>query len=347
MSLKIGIVGLPNVGKSTLFQALTKREVDTSNYPFATIEPNVGVVPMPDERLIQLAKISQSEKIIPAIVEFVDIAGLVKGANQGEGLGNQFLRHIREADAILEVVRAFEKSDVAHVEGILNPQRDMEIIAAELILKDLETINNHLPKIEKELKGAAKESAKKINRRLELFESLKNSLNRGQLANQCSEEEKEISQSISLLTAKPFMYVFNGGPQKTKNKEGLKNSLTLNIKEELELSALSDDERREFQTETSLDLIIKKAYEMLGLISFFTTGEKETHAWTVKRDATAKKAGAAIHSDFEEKFIKANVIFWKDLIKAGGWNQARNQGLLRLEGKDYLVQDGDVMEFKI
>lgn len=345
--LKIGIVGMPNVGKSTLFQALTKREVDTSNYPFATIEPNVGVVSVPDERLAELAEISRSEKIIPAIVEFVDIAGLVKGANQGEGLGNQFLRHIREADAILEVVRAFEKSDVAHVEGTVNPQRDMEIIAAELILKDLGTIDNHLPKIEKELRGSAKESAKKINRRLELFESLKNSLNQGQLANQRPEEEKEIAQSLNLLTVKPFMYVFNGDLQKTKTEKTLENSLTLNIKDELELSGLSDEEQREFRIETSLDLIIKKAYEILGLISFFTTGEKETRAWTVKRGSTAKKAGGAIHGDFEEKFIKANVIFWKNLIEAGGWNQSRNQGLLRLEGKDYPVQDGDVMEFKI
>lgn len=333
------------MGKSTLFQALTKREVDTSNYPFATIEPNVGVVPVPDERLIKLAEISRSEKIVSAIVEFVDIAGLVKGANQGEGLGNQFLRHIREADAILEVVRVFEKSDVAHVEGTVSPKRDMEIIATELILKDLETINNHLPKIEKELRGVDKEAAKKINNRLKLFESLKNGLSRGQLANQRPPEEKEIGQSINLLTAKPLMYVFNGDPSAAT--EHFENSLALNIKEESELNALSDEEQREFRTETSLDLIIKKAYEILGLISFFTTGEKETRAWTVKRDATAKKAGGAIHSDFEEKFIKANVIFWKDLIKAGGWNQARNQGLLRLEGKDYLVQDGDVMEFKI
>ncbi|MEK7133174.1 MAG: redox-regulated ATPase YchF [Patescibacteria group bacterium] len=345
--MKIGIVGLPNVGKSTLFQALTKREVDTSNYPFATIEPNVGIVPVPDKRLAKLAEISSSEKIIPAIVEFVDIAGLVKGANQGEGLGNQFLRHIREADAILEVVRTFEKSDVSHVEGAVNPQRDMEIIATELILKDLETINSHLPKIEKELKGTAKETAKKISRRLELFESLKNSLSQGQLANQRPEEEKEAAQSVNLLTVKPFMYIYNGEPQKTKIEKMPENSLILNIKEESDLNILSEEEQREFRTETSLDLIIKKAYEMLGLISFFTTGEKETRAWTIKKGSTAKQAGAAIHTDFEEKFIKANVIFWEDLIKAGGWSQARNQGLLRLEGKDYLVQDGDVMEFKI
>lgn len=345
--MKIGIVGLPNVGKSTLFQALTKCEVDTSNYPFATIEPNVGVVTVPDERLEKLAQISSSEKIIPTIVEFVDIAGLVKGASKGEGLGNQFLHNIREVDAILEVVRAFEKDDVTHIMGKIDPKRDMDIIMLELILKDIDTVIAHIPKIEKELRGAGKEGIKKIEEIQKTFESLKQKLENETPAYQCNEKEIVAAKSINLLTAKPFMYVINGDAEKINLSDFPEHSLAIDIKDELELNSLSSAEIEELGMKSGLDRIIKQAYEILGLISFFTTGEDETRAWTINNGSTAKQAGGAIHSDFEEKFIRASVIFWKELIDTNGYAKARDTGLLRLEGKDYIVKDGDVIEFKI
>lgn len=345
--VKIGIVGMPNVGKSTLFQALTQKVVDTSNYPFATIEPNVGVVAVPDPRLDTLAKISKSERIVPAIVEFVDIAGLVKGASTGEGLGNQFLQHIREVDAILEVVRAFEKSDVTHVEGAVNPKRDMEIILTELALKDLDTVTRHIPKVEKEMRSAGKEAAEKISLEVAAFNSIKTKLEAGTPAHNMNDEERALSQSINLLTAKPFMYLVNGDPKKTDLKNFPPDSFVLDIKEELDAANMSSEERQELGIQNGLEIIIKTGYKMLGLISFLTTGEKETRAWTIKNGSTAKQAGAAIHTDFETKFIKASVIFWEDLVKSGSMARARELGLLRTEGKEYIVKDGDVMEFKI
>lgn len=338
---------MPNVGKSTLFQALTQKVVDTSNYPFATIEPNVGVVAVPDPRLDILAKLSKSERIVPAIVEFVDIAGLVKGASTGEGLGNQFLQHIREVDAILEVVRAFEKSDVTHVEGAVNPKRDMEIILTELALKDLDTVTRHIPKVEKEMRSAGKEAAEKISLEVAAFNSIKTKLEAGTPAHNMNDEERALSQSINLLTAKPFMYLVNGDPKKTDLKNFPPDSFVLDIKEELDAANMSSEERQELGIQNGLEIIIKTGYKMLGLISFLTTGEKETRAWTIKNGSTAKQAGAAIHTDFETKFIKASVIFWEDLVKSGSMARARELGLLRTEGKEYIVKDGDVMEFKI
>lgn len=295
--MKIGIVGLPNVGKSTLFQALTKKQVDTSNYPFATIDPNIGVVEVPDERLYKLAKLSKSQKVVPAIVEFVDIAGLVKGAAEGEGLGNKFLTHIREVDAICHVVRAFENESIIHVSGRPDPQSDYEIIRTELELKDLES-----------------------------------------------------KEFINLLSKKPELVVFNVSGKNVEIPK-IQNSIAINIGEENNISSLSAEEQKELGVKSGLAELIKKAYELLGLITFFTTGDPpaggESRAWTIPENSTAKRAGRAIHSDFEEKFIRADVIFWEKLLEAGSWSKARDQGLLRSEGKEYIVQDGDVIEFKI
>ena len=311
--MKIGIVGLPNVGKSTLFQALTKKQVDTSNYPFATIDPNVGVVQVPDERLNQLASLSRSKKIVPAVIEFVDIAGLVKGAAEGEGLGNQFLSHIREVDAICHVVRAFESTGIAHVMDKPDPLRDIEIIKTELELKDLETTTKIKEKIFKDA-GAGKKEA----------------------------------MQPQLLAFKPALLVFNSSAKSNlASSLNIPNSISLDISQENDVSAMSEKERKELGIESQLPKLIKAAYELLGLITFFTTGEDETRAWTIPSGSTAKRAGRAIHSDFEEKFIRAYVVFWEKLIEAGGWSKARELGRLSSQGKDYMVKDGDVIEFKI
>ena len=300
MSLKIGIVGLPNVGKSTLFQALTKKEVDCSNYPFATIDPNIGVVEVPDARLKNLAEISHSKKIVPAVVEFVDIAGLVKGAAEGEGLGNKFLTHIREVDAILEVVRAFEDDSVIHVAGKPNPASDIETIKIELELKDIET----------------------------------------------KEKAKDQSQ-LQLLSEKPILYVFNVSENSKLLFPDLPSSIALDIKKEFELSELSEKDREELGEQSGLDELIRKAYELLNLITFFTTGEDESRAWTIPKNSTAPRAGRAIHSDFEKKFIRAEVIPYDKFAELGSMAKARESGLLRTEGKEYIVKDGDIIEFKI
>ena len=300
MSLKIGIVGLPNVGKSTLFQALTKKEVDCSNYPFATIDPNIGVVEVPDARLKNLAEISHSKKIVPAVVEFVDIAGLVKGAAEGEGLGNKFLTHIREVDAILEVVRAFEDDSVIHVAGKPNPASDIETIKIELELKDIET----------------------------------------------KEKAKDQSQ-LQLLSEKPILYVFNVSENSKLLFPDLPSSIALDIKKEFELSELSEKDREELGEQSGLDELIRKAYELLNLITFFTTGEDESRAWTIPKNSTAPRAGRAIHSDFEKKFIRAEVIPYDKFVESGSMAKARESGLLRTEGKEYIVKDGDIIEFKI
>lgn len=347
MSLKIGIVGLPNVGKSTLFKALTREQVNIANFPFATIDPNVGVVKVPDERLLKLAEMSKSRKIIPAAVEFVDIAGLVKGAHEGAGLGNQFLARIREVDAIAEVVRVFEDPDIIHIDGNVNPERDAETIQLELAMADLQTVNKHLSKNSKDLKAGVK----KAQEEKMILEKIKNVLEADDLASKAnlSGSELELIRDLHLLTLKPFIFVFNTGSSDKKylNSRAKNFGVEMNLRFEEELSEMEEEEAKEFKTESHLDDLIKTAYELLGLITYFTTGEDETRGWTIKAGSTAPQAGAAIHTDFEDKFIKAEVINWQKLLECGSWAVARAKGILRIEGRDYVVCDGDVIEFKI
>ncbi|MEK7634552.1 MAG: redox-regulated ATPase YchF [Patescibacteria group bacterium] len=337
MKLSMGIVGLPNVGKSTLFKILTKQDINIANYPFATIDPNIGVVAVPDERLQKLATLSVSKKIVPAIVEFYDIAGLVKGANAGEGLGNQFLSHIREVNAIVEVIRVFESNEIIHVEEKVDPIRDLEIINTELILKDLDTIEKRLAKIEGEARSGDKQKIKD----LEVIKKIKDGLNKNILVINLGEGmpasrqeflSQPILEELNLLTAKQQIYLLNGNEGDVS--EELKNKIKL-LNADYLIIDLSNVE--------NIDELIKKAYEILGLISFFTTGEDETKAWTIKKGSRAPQAAGEIHSDFEKKFIRAEVINSQKLLEIGGWNQAKQKGQLRLEGKEYIVQDGDVM----
>jgi ribosome-binding ATPase YchF (GTP1/OBG family) len=326
MKLSIGIVGLPNVGKSTLFNILTKQQVVAANYPFATIDPNVGVVPVHDERLQVLTKLSNSKKTIPAIVEFYDIAGLVKGANKGEGLGNQFLSHIRETQAIVIVLRVFRDDAVVHVEHTVDPLRDLEILITELILKDLETVEKRLAKAEAE----ARSGDKKAIRNIEVLHKVRDALSRNMLVVEFRDEE--IVKELNLLTAKKQLYLLNG------KQEEVSSELLAAIQKYgggYVVCNLSNTD--------VVPQLVQKAYELLGLISFFTTGEDETRAWTIVRGAKAPQAAGEIHTDFENKFIRAEVIEYNKLIDAGGWNQAKQKGWLRLEGKEYVVADGDVL----
>mgnify|MGYP001569509373 FL=1 len=349
MSLKVGIVGLPNVGKSTLFKALTRKVVDINNYPFCTIEPNVGIVEVPDTRLEKLATLSGSKKIIPAVIEFVDIAGLVKGASEGEGLGNKFLANIREVDAIVEVVRVFENPDIIHVHNKVEPEGDIEVINTELILADLDTVTKRKLKTVKEARAGQKDAVTEMK----LLEELETELNAGRLAYEyilaLGEEEKKIAKGLQLLTAKPFLYVYNVSDIDRALSPELESRphVKLDIKIEEELIEMTKEEAEELGIESRIGELSREAYALLGLMTYFTTGPEETHAWTVKQGSTAPQAGAAIHGDFEEKFIRAEVVHWEKLLEAGSWSGARDKGTLRLEGKEYIVQDGEVIIFKV
>jgi hypothetical protein len=346
MSLSIGIVGLPNVGKSTLFKTLTKKEILIANYPFATIDPNVGVVLVPDERVDKLAELSKSKKKIYATVDFVDIAGLVKGASEGEGLGNKFLANIRETDAVLYVLRVFKNPDIVNTQENVDPLRDKEILDVELILKDLETVNKRIDGLDGEVRQNKKEAIKEMA----VLKKAKDYLSQEKILidQTWTDDEKEILKNYQLLTFKPRLYLLNGSSEEVIGVGHLSNSLVLDIAQEYESAEFTAEERAGLglPAESGLDLLIKKAYELLGLITFLTTGEDETRAWTIRNGDTAPIAGAAIHSDFQDKFVKAEVVFWKDLLNAGGYPKAREQGKLRTEGKEYIVKDGDIIEFK-
>ena len=350
MSLSIGIVGLPNVGKSTLFNILTQKQIEASNYPFCTIDPNVGVVKVPDERLDQIAAISQPEQITPTTIEFVDIAGLVQGANQGEGLGNQFLANIRECDAICEVIRDFKDTNVFHVDNKIDPQGDKETIDTELMLADISTLEKRIAKNHKMAKGGNKEAIKFQ----ELLERIKQQLEQGTPVRQMelNEEEKEQIQDLHLLTVKPMLYVLNIDESHQGEEVNIEaeNVIRLNIKQEEEIANLGEEEQKEYIEELGLDRsgvdrLIRTAYDLLNLITFFTTGSPETRAWTVERNSTAPEAAGQIHTDMQKGFVKAEVINWEDFVNVGGEQVAKEKGLMCLEGKDYIVRDGDICHF--
>ncbi len=356
MGFSVGIVGLPNVGKSTLFKALTKKEIDISNYPFCTIDPNVGIVKVPDERLSKLSDFSKSKKVVPTAIEFVDIAGLVKDAHKGEGLGNKFLANIREVDMIAHIVRGFEDGNIIHVENRVDPKSDIETINFELILADLETVNKSLSKVERDTKSGDKIAIIQKNILIKYKEALENEKMASTV--KIKETEKEAAKSINLLTNKPVLFVININENQKIDKDKflpeIENKIFVPIRFELDLAELSPEEAIEFKNEanldkniSSLDALITKCYELLGLVTFLTTGEDETRAWTIKKNSTAPQAGRAIHSDFEEKFIRASVINWQTLLDSGSWQNAIEKGLLQTEGKEYIVKDGDVIEFKI
>lgn len=352
MSLQVGIVGLPNVGKSTLFQALTKKTVDTSNYPFATIDPNVGVVAVPDTRLEALAKVAQSKEIIPTTIEFVDIAGLVKGASQGEGLGNKFLTNIRETDAIVEVVRHFADPNVIHVNGKVNPTDDVDTINLELVYADLAIVEKRHETAARAAKAGLDRTQKMT---LDALTKLKTALEQGTPAREVvlTDDERVLVRDLNLLTAKPILYVLNVGEHEVAAPPALTlkgNVVPLCVKIESELAELSPEDAATFMndlgmTQSGLDRLITAAYETLGLITFFTAGPKETRAWTTRSGAKAPQAAGVIHTDFEKGFIRAEIINWKQFVDDGGDVKAKELGHVRLEGKDYTVQDGDVVHF--
>jgi len=379
MGLSIGIVGLPNVGKSTLFNALTKNQAEASNYPFCTIDPNVGIVEVPDERLQKLAEVIPTQKIVPAAVEFIDIAGIVKGAAEGEGLGNKFLANIRECDAIAEVVRVFTDKNITHVSGNINPASDIETIKMELVLADLETIGKRITRLTKEVKGDPK-----LKEVLTLAQRIQTDMEQGKAVRELGLSEKEIEKikDLNLLTMKPHIYIFNvdeehlssdnfqfpisnfqsnpndkiskkkdSGKDRIMTDRDNNDAVIISAKIESELNELSDEEKKEYlaelgQRETGLNTLIRKSYELLGLQTYFTAGDKEIKAWTIHIGDKAPQAAGVIHTDFEKGFIKAETVSWKELVENKGWTVAKSAGKVRLEGKDYVVKDGDVMVFK-
>ncbi|MCG0275133.1 MAG: redox-regulated ATPase YchF [Thermosediminibacteraceae bacterium] len=361
--MEIGIVGLPNVGKSTLFNAITKAGAECANYPFCTIEPNVGVVAVPDSRLEGLARLENPQKVTPATIKFVDIAGLVRGASRGEGLGNKFLSHIREVDAIAHVVRCFEDPNVVHVDGSVDPIRDIETINLELIFADLETLERRIDKVAKQAKSGEKQYLEELSLLERLKEALENNL--PARAVNLTEEEEKIVRQLCLLTSKPVLYVANISEDDliagTENemvkavreyakKEG-SDVIPICAKVEAELADLPDEERNELLSDYGLDepglnRLIRAGYRLLGLITFFTAGPKEVRAWTIREGTKAPQAAGKIHSDFERGFIRAEVISYEDLMACGSQQAAKEKGLVRLEGKDYVVRDGDVILFR-
>lgn len=350
MSFSVGIVGLPNVGKSTLFNALTKQQAQASNFPFTTIDPNVGVINVPDERLAKLAALEKSEKIVPTSIEFVDIAGLVKGAAEGAGLGNKFLSHIREVDAIVQVVRFFKNDDIIHVDGSVNPSRDIEVINTELMLADMNTVAKRLESLGREVKGGNKEAIILKG----ALERIKTALDAGHLARTVAlhEDEQRLMKGLSLLTMKPTLYVANSNAPGGYEELNGQKILAIDVKIESELAELKDDERVEYMkelgiSESGLDRLAREAYKLLNLITFITAGPMETKAWTIVAGTKAPQAAGVIHTDFEKNFIRAEIIQWDKLLEAGGYSGARDRGWLRVEGKEYVMADGDVAHFRV
>jgi len=360
MGFKCGIVGLPNVGKSTTFNALSNANAESSNFPFCTIDPNVGIATVKDERLYKLAKLVKPKKITPPVVEFVDIAGLVKGASEGAGLGNKFLSHIRDVQVIVHVVRCFNDEDIVHTMGDVDPQRDIEVIDLELMISDIQTVENRMTKLQKQ----AKSGDKKSKEELKTLEQFKQLLEEGKPLRKLdlTESEKKIIRELRLLSAKPVIYVANvseediNGNNYSKKVEEIAKSenapvIVLSSKLEEQIGKLNENEKREFMEmlgikESGLDRLARTGYEMLGLITFFTAGPKEVRGWTIKKGTTAKEAAGVIHSDIERGFIRAEVIKYEDYISCGGEKDAKEKGLMHLEGKDYVMQDGDVVYFR-